>query len=124
MKEYRVNQNTKRRLIRIGAALAAALVILWLLKQVESVTVLVLVSFFVAYLLDPGVDRLAAWKLPRSVAAFLILLAVLLFLVLLIVIIVPSILSELFDLFGLIFSFASSYSSTLDIIQARTGLPS
>lgn len=90
-----MNQATRRYLLRIGAAVAAALIILWLLKQVEAVTVLVLLSFFVAYLLDPAVDRLTAWKLPRSVAAFLVLLVALLFVALLLVIIVPSILAEL-----------------------------
>jgi len=90
-----VEKATERRVIRIGAAVAAALVLLWLLKQVESVAILVLISFFFAYLLDPLVDRLAAWKLPRSVAAFLVLLAALLFVALLAVIIVPSIISEL-----------------------------
>ncbi|MFW6123415.1 MAG: AI-2E family transporter, partial [Thermodesulfobacteriota bacterium] len=89
-----VDQATERRLIRIGAALAVALVILWLLKQIESVATLVLISFFLAYLLDPLVDRLAAWKLPRSLAAFLVLLAALLLVTLLLVIIVPSIIAE------------------------------
>jgi predicted PurR-regulated permease PerM len=90
-----VNQATERRVFRIGAAVAAALVILWLLKQVESVAILVLVAFFFAYLLDPVVDRLAAWKLPRSLAAILVLLVALLFVALLMLIIVPSIVSEL-----------------------------
>ncbi len=84
-----MDQATERRLLRIGAALVAGLVILWLLKQIESVAILVLISFFLAYLLDPVVDRLAAWKLPRSVAAFLVLLAALLFVALLIIITCP-----------------------------------
>ncbi len=90
-----MDQATERRLIRIGAALAVAVIILWLLKQIESVAILLLISFFLAYLLDPIVDRLAAWKLPRSVAAFVVLLAALLFMALLVTIIVPSIIAEL-----------------------------
>jgi len=90
-----VEEASQRRLLRIGAAVAAALVVLWLLKQIESVAVLLLISFFFAYLLDPVVDRLAKWKLPRSMAAFLVMLVAFSFMALLLVIIVPSILAEL-----------------------------
>ncbi len=89
-----MDQSLKRTLIRVGAAIVAAAIILWLMKLVETVTIIVLISFFFAYLLDPLVDRLASWRIPRSVAAFSVLMAALLFVVLIIVIIVPSIFTE------------------------------
>lgn len=60
---------------RVGwmAAAATAVVVAYLLR---GVLLPLFLAFLLAYALDPPVDRLARWKVPRSVAAVLVMLAI------------------------------------------------
>jgi predicted PurR-regulated permease PerM len=84
----------KQTLIRIGAASGLVTFLIWLMMALESLTTMVLVSFFIAYILDPWVDRLELWKIPRSVASFLALLGVTAIAVMVMLFVIPQIVEE------------------------------
>jgi predicted PurR-regulated permease PerM len=82
-------------LIRIAAAILFFLTVVWVMKALESVTIMVLVALFLAYLLDPAADRLEELRVPRALAAFLLILAGLLVITTIFLIIVPAIVQEI-----------------------------
>lgn len=55
--------------IALGVILALGAVLYWL----RGVLTPIFLAFAIAYVLDPVVDRLEAWKLPRGVAIFVVL---------------------------------------------------
>ena len=65
----------KRTLIRLGAGAAFFVVLIWLMRALESVTIVVMVAFFLAYILNPIVERLTSLGLGRPLAAAIILLS-------------------------------------------------
>ncbi|MCC6644582.1 MAG: AI-2E family transporter [Polyangiaceae bacterium] len=73
---------------RVGwlAAAAGAVAIAYLLR---GVLVPLFLSFLLAYALDPPVDRLTRWKVPRSLSAVLVMLAISAVVVLVAVVAVP-----------------------------------
>lgn len=79
----------KRTLIRVGACLGFVIVLIWLMRALESVTSMILISFFIAYLLDPAADKLESWGIRRSLSAMSILLTFLLVLIVILLVIVP-----------------------------------
>ncbi len=85
----------KRTLVRIGAGLALVLVLVWLMRVLPSVTTLMMISFFLAYILNPPVNRLHALGVSRSAAAIVILFTGALLLSVLILFFVPAIIREL-----------------------------
>ncbi|CAN5124251.1 AI-2E family transporter [soil metagenome] len=60
--------------------------LLWLLAPVLTPFLL---AFVIAYLLSPGVDKLVAWRIPRVVASFVMLIVLLLVTVALLLILLP-----------------------------------
>jgi len=86
---------TQRTLIRIGAGVAFFAMLLWLMKALESVTTVILVALFIAYILNPAVERLDKWGLGRSLAAVIILLIGLLFFVGLLMALIPAVVDEI-----------------------------
>ncbi|MFH1116595.1 MAG: AI-2E family transporter [Pseudomonadota bacterium] len=66
--------STRTTLIRIVAALAFTAVLVWLMVALESVTTMVMVGFFLAYILNPVTNYLQRWRIPRPLAAFLVVL--------------------------------------------------
>jgi len=86
---------TRRTLIRIGAGLGFFLVLIWLMSALSSVTTMLMVAFFLAYILDPVVRRLESLGVPRSLAGGGILLGALALLVGLILILVPAVVAEI-----------------------------
>jgi predicted PurR-regulated permease PerM len=82
------------------------------MMALESVSTLILVAMFLAYVLDPAVDCLEAWRIPRSVGAFLLLLAGLVLFVLMLLFIVPGIVSEIIE-------FARSAPKYFEFIKER-----
>ncbi len=89
-----MTQGTGRTLIRIGAGICFFIVLIWFMRLIESVTIMVLVSFFLAYLLDPLADRLEAWGIRRSFAALIIILAFFMAVVGVLLFIIPVIVVE------------------------------
>lgn len=87
----------RRTLIRLAAALAFVFVLVWFMSALESVTTMVLVSFFFAYLLDPAANRLEKWRVARSIGALALIVAGLLAVVLLFLFLVPSVVREVSD---------------------------
>jgi predicted PurR-regulated permease PerM len=111
----------KRTIIRAAAGVALALVLIWLMTALESVTTMLMVALILAYLLDPPVKRLAGWGLGRPLSAILVLLLGLGFVFALLLIVVPRALEEIADfsrrcpayltaLQGLVFQLADRFS--------------
>ena len=61
---------------RLLVMTAAVLVGLWLLKAMGSLLAPFVLAFGLAYILDPLVDRLERWRIPRSLAILLLSLPV------------------------------------------------
>lgn len=89
-----MEQKTKRSLIRIGAAFAFVIVVIWIISILETVTALIMVSLGLAYILDPAVDWLETKRLSRPFAIMLLFLGVFAFVILLVLYIVPGIIRE------------------------------
>ena len=84
----------KRTLIRLGAGLTFFMIMIWLMSALQSVTTIVMVAFFLAYILNPLVERLTSWGLGRSLAVSIILLSGLSLFVGLLLFVVPVIIEE------------------------------
>ena len=85
---------TRRTLIRVAAVVGFALALVWLMSALESLTTTIMVAFFLAYILNPAVNRLEQWKIPRGVSALGLLLTGLFVLVLILLFIVPAAVEE------------------------------
>ncbi len=83
-----------RTLVRIGAALCFTVFVIWLMRALQSVTTIILIAFFMAYILDPPTDRLESWGVRRSLAAFVVLFGGLFFVLAMVLFLVPKILRE------------------------------
>lgn len=80
-----------------GRALLGVLLIFfagWILHQVRWIVYPLLAGTLLAYWLDPLVDRLERWKLPRALAAGLSLLPVGLFIVVVFIVLVPTLVGQ------------------------------
>lgn len=86
---------TRKTLIRLAAATIFIFVLIWFMMALESITTIVLVAFFLAYILDPLVTRLCEKGLSRPISAFLILLLGLSLFAGLLLIVVPAITGEI-----------------------------
>ena len=64
-----------RRGLTIGIAIVALAAAVFLLQYTASVLIPLVVSLLLFYALDPLVNRLARWRVPRSSAALLVMLA-------------------------------------------------
>lgn len=82
-------------MIRAGAAVALILVVIWLMRALESVTSMLLLSFFLAYVLNPPANWLVAWKVPRPLAALTLVGGLIATGLLILLIVVPSIVEEI-----------------------------
>src|SRR5688572_33288871 len=60
----------------VAFILISAVAVIWLLQMMQSVLVPFVVSGLLFYALDPAVDWLQARRLPRAIAATLVLLIV------------------------------------------------
>ena len=85
----------KRTLVRAGAGAAFVGLLIWLMWGVKTVTTMTMVALFLAYLLNPLVQRLHSWGIGRSVGAFLLLFLGLALLVGFLLVLVPAILGEI-----------------------------
>jgi predicted PurR-regulated permease PerM len=60
----------------VALSLGAAVATIWILKNAQDVLIPFVVSGLLFYALDPFVDRLQRWHVPRAVGALVMLLAV------------------------------------------------
>ncbi len=74
--------------------LAITLVTAWLLTLLGPILTPFVAAAILAYICDPWVDRLCAWKLPRALATLLVMLALLSVFTLLILIMLPLLAKE------------------------------
>jgi len=89
-----MNPTARRVLIRTAAVVAVIVFLVWMMSALESVTTVVMVALFLAYLLNPAASRLEGWGVPRSVAALLLVLAGLMVLILIFLVVVPAAVEE------------------------------
>jgi predicted PurR-regulated permease PerM len=73
-----------------GALLLSGFIVYWL----RDVLTPIFLAFIIAYILDPVVDRLEAWKLPRSLAIAIVLGGTLAAIIVFLALVLPSIISE------------------------------
>ena len=90
-----MNPFAVRTLVRIVAGVVFAYVVYWLMSAMESVTTILMVSFFIAYILNPLVLGLGKIHVQRSLAALLSLLLVFAIVFGLFLLIVPAIAGEI-----------------------------
>ena len=60
----------------VALTLGAAVALIWLLKTAQDVLIPFVVSAMLFYALDPFVDRLERWRVPRGIGALVMLLSV------------------------------------------------
>lgn len=114
---------TRRTLIRVGAGIGFLIILIWLMRAIESVTIMVLVSFFIAYLLDPLADQLEEWGIRRSLAALIILLAFFMVVVGVLLFIVPVIVVEVSKFAASTPKYFSALRSHFADLMVRFGVP-
>ncbi|ADD69151.1 protein of unknown function UPF0118 [Denitrovibrio acetiphilus DSM 12809] len=75
MSIFKLDMNYKNLLVIAGVAL-----VLLLMYRIQSIISIFAVSFFIAYLLDPAIDKLETWKIPRAagILIFMVLLTIIL----------------------------------------------
>ncbi|MGB6067456.1 MAG: AI-2E family transporter [Desulfomonilaceae bacterium] len=112
----------KRNLIRIGAGLSFFIIMIWLISALESITTVLLVAFFLAYILDPLVERLTSWGLGRSSAASIILLSGLSIVVGLLLFVVPVIIEETGRFADALPRYGSAFHDQVTQLAARFGV--
>ena len=98
------------------AILAGFVLILWVLKGILLPFVL---GMAIAYFLDPVADRLVALRVPRSVAAGLIIVAFFLIATLLLMLIVPTIVEQATMLVRALPRYVAAATETLKPLVAR-----
>lgn len=90
----------RRTLIRFGAALAFIMVLVWLMIALKSVTTMVMVAFFLAYILNPVTLFLEKWRIPRPAAALLVVLGGVAGIVAILLALLPALIGEIVDFAG------------------------
>lgn len=81
--------------VRMGAGLAFAVLMIWLMKALESVTTILMVSFLMAYILNPLVIFLGLFRINRPLASLISLSLVFAMTMGIFLLIVPAIVSEI-----------------------------
>lgn len=95
MNGYALSPAARHQLLFWGGAIVLFLLFMWLFSGVLLPFVL---GLAIAYLLDPIVNRLTRWKMPRGAAAMLILLVFVLFVSIAAAIILPAVYREMMQL--------------------------
>ncbi|MGC8605414.1 MAG: AI-2E family transporter, partial [Desulfomonilaceae bacterium] len=90
-----ITSNTTKTIVRIGAGIIFMIFLVWMMSALESVTTLLLVAFFMAYILNPLTTILESKGFKRSIASFIVLCVVFAICVGLILLVAPAIFSEL-----------------------------
>ncbi|MGC8659259.1 MAG: AI-2E family transporter [Desulfomonilaceae bacterium] len=90
-----VNPTTSKTFVRVGAGFLFVALLLWLVSALESVSTMIMVSFFIAYILNPLVTSLEHRGLGRSAVSLLVLLVLIAIVLGLVLLVAPAIFSEL-----------------------------
>ncbi|GAB6063788.1 AI-2E family transporter [Deferrisoma palaeochoriense] len=105
-------------------ALAAVAAGLWLLARLETVVVPLLVGWFIAYALDPLLDRLEARRIPRAAGILILLTFASLLAVLAVVVVIPALVEQVRDATRALPGYvAAARSAWLPRLEAWLGRP-
>ncbi len=89
-----MSPQNKKTLIRVVAAIVFFGVLLWIMETLQPITTVLLVSLFIAYILDPLVTWLESFHIRRSISSLGIILGILVFFTLVIMGLLPAIIRE------------------------------
>ncbi len=84
--------------VKAAFAVLAVAIGAWLVFHLRDKILLLLLAFFLATVVDPGVSRLEGWGMPRSVAILLLYFFALFILVFLVVSLIPVIATQIQDI--------------------------
>lgn len=90
-----MKSKSRRTLIRIAAGVGFAVVLWWFISTMESIATVLMVSFILAYILNPATTYLESKGLNRSLAAFVMVLSCFCVLGGILVILIPAMVGEL-----------------------------
>src|SRR4051794_11475569 len=79
---------------RAVSILLAALALVWLVAGFSKILFILFLAILLAVGIDPLVDRMERWKLPRALAIFIVYLAILAVLVAAVALLVPVLVEE------------------------------
>lgn len=86
---------------------------IWFFVKAQGLIFPFIISFVLAYLFDPLADRMESWRIPRTLAALIILIFSIGILILVGIILIPSLINEIKDLIEGIPDLANSIFTTV-----------
>ncbi|MCA9730243.1 MAG: AI-2E family transporter, partial [Candidatus Eisenbacteria bacterium] len=103
-------------------AVVAFLFVAWILHQVRWVVYPLLAAMLIAYWLDPLVDRLERWKLPRALGALIALLPIAIFLAVAALVLIPTLVNQLEEITTKVPDAIAAIQSQLEPLRSRLEL--
>ena len=97
--------------------LSSLLFVLWFLSELGIILLPFVLSFFIAYLLDPLVTKLSSWKINRTLVSLFIILTILSALVAVSVFFFPSVFEQMNDVIRRISSMVTTATQKLESRQ-------
>lgn len=91
--------------------------VLWLLTDMGILLLPFVLSFFIAYLLDPLVSKLSKWKIQRSISSLLLVLTLVGAVVLISIFVFPNVFQQINDVLRKLSSMVSSSAQYLESRQ-------
>ena len=113
---YPIRQNRWARSLLL---LTGGLFLLWVLSEIQTLLFPFVVSFVLAYLLDPVIDGLQRWRIPRTLAILLVVGLTLLVLIGLGIVFVPRVVGEIQSLIDRAPEYASKIQAWLRSVWGR-----
>jgi predicted PurR-regulated permease PerM len=110
-----------RRALFIGASIIFAV---WILSLIKEVALLLLVSYLVAVLINPGVKRLHKKGLSRELGTITILLFGLLTIALILFVLLPPVIAQYADLISYLPHYAEKLTSRMGKVSGKYGVGS
>lgn len=93
-----------------------AIAVLWILARLDFVVAPLVLAWFIAYLLDPAVDRLESWHIPRTVSVLFLLLVFLFVTVLTVLWVFPILTAQLREGLAAFPGYLESWKGRLGIL--------
>jgi len=110
-----------RRALFIGAS---AIFIIWILSLIKEVALLLIVSYLLAVLINPAVNKFAKFSGGRGIATIIILLSGLLFLSLILLVLLPPVIAQYADLISYLPQYAEKLALKISKLSGRYGVGS
>ena len=109
---------TNRRALFIGASIVLAV---WILAVIKEVALLLIASYLVAVLINPGVKRLTKGGIGRGLATILILLIGVLSFTLILFVLLPPVIAQYADLISYLPQYAEKFAYRISKMSGKYG---